>query len=74
LCLIHFSDPLPYAISAGFATRFEGVPVMCGGESSIGSAQLCYIYANKTWTRVSNLLLSIGRVFQNQQIPILFYF
>jgi len=51
--LIHFSEPLPYAISGGIATRFEGVPVMCGGMSSIGNYQLCYIYANKTWNRVS---------------------
>ena len=48
------ADSLPIAVTASAGSFFDGVPVVCGGntETAVYSRQ-CYIYGNQTWTRVN---------------------
>ena len=48
------TDPLPIVNSGTAGALFNGVPVVCGGDSGTGWAmRMCHVYANKTWIRVN---------------------
>jgi hypothetical protein len=52
---IFYIDPLPAKLSGVSATVFDDVPIVCGGHFGMNIVKTCYIYAKKTWIRVSFL-------------------
>jgi hypothetical protein len=56
---IFYIDPLPAKLSGVSAAVFDGVPIVCGGHFGMNIMKTCYIYAKKTWIRVSYLFGSL---------------